>query len=234
MPEAWMPEAERIEGAQAHASRGIGAPRAVWTVTGADPAVWSAREEALRLVAGQRTVHLVWNPLSGDTVQILPATRRSTPSPGAALLHGRRVDHGDEGRVCLVVAVVAHAPEPFTHGPMHGRSALLAWLGSWGVPRSWPAGTPGTGALPQPERERAWARGGHFGQDQVPGSTGPGPGRLDTARLLAGAGGGTSPRARPAPSVIGRAPQATPRPVVPGGIGESGSTGRAEFRNPLV
>lgn len=202
MPQAWMPEAGRIDGVRAHASRGIGAPRAVWTSTGADPAVWSAREEAERLVSERRTVHLVWNPLSGDTVQILPATRRCSPSPGTTRLHDGYVDHGDEGRVCLVVAVVAHSSEPFTRGPMRGRPALLAWLDSWGVPRSWPAGAPGTGGIPPQERERAWARGGHFGHDQVPGSTDPGPGRLDTARLLAASGGGTSAQPELAPSVI--------------------------------
>ncbi|MFL1381411.1 hypothetical protein [Nocardiopsis protaetiae] len=209
MPKAWMPEVERIDGGGARASRGIGAPRVVWTVTGADPTVWSAREEAERLVSERRTVHLVWNPLSGDTVQILPATRRGTPSPGSTHHYGQHVDHGDEGRVCLIVAVVAHGSEPFTHGPLHGRSALLAWFDSWGVPRTWPAGTPGTGTAARPERERerarerAWAAGGHFGLDQVPGSTDPGPGRLDTARLLAEGGRGSSSRPEMAPSVIG-------------------------------
>ncbi|WP_306368524.1 hypothetical protein [Nocardiopsis sp. CC223A] len=202
MPKAWMPEVERIDGGEAHSRPGIGAPRAVWTVTGADPTVWSAREEAERLISARRTVHLVWNPLSGETVQILPATRRGTPSPGSTHHYGQHVDHGDEGRVCLIIAVVAHDSEPFTHGPMHGRSALLAWLDSWGVPRTWPAGTPGTEAAPQQDRERAWARGGHFGHDQVPGSTDPGPGRLDTARLLAGDGREASSRPETTHAVI--------------------------------
>ncbi|MGQ4272261.1 hypothetical protein [Nocardiopsis changdeensis] len=197
MPEAWMPEAERIDGGRAHSPPGTGAPRAVWTVTGTDPAVRSARAEAGLLVSAGRTVHLVWNPLTGDTVQILPATRRASPSPGSTHHYGLRVDHGDEGRVCLVVAVVAHRSAPFTRGPMRGRAALPAWLGSWGVPRTWPAGTPGAGAAPPPERERAWARGGHFGHDQVPGSADPGPGRLDTARLLAGDDRVPSPRPEP-------------------------------------
>ncbi|MDE3719953.1 hypothetical protein PWG71_01030 [Nocardiopsis sp. N85] len=187
MANAWMPEAERIDGGDAHASRGIGAPRAVWTVTGADPDAWSAREEAVRLIAEGRTVHLVWNPSSGRIAQILPATRRGTPTVGATHVYGSHVDHGDEGRVCLVVAVVGHTGEPFTEGPMRGLAAVLDWLDSWGVRRDWPAGPPGVD-LPIEVRAREWARGGHFGHDQVPGSTDPGPGRLDTVPLLATGG----------------------------------------------
>lgn len=226
-----MPGAERFGGGTStRTAPGIGAPRAVWTVTGSDPGAWSAREEAQRLVNEEREAHLVWNPLTGDVVQTLAATCRGRLPLGGTRQYELYHDHGHEGRVCLVVAVVSSGETPFTDGPLHGLSPILTWLDSWGVERIWRAdpvgpvaGTvdagsrekrsgearvPGTGsaadtvaagvaaaggaAAPHSAETtraarvaRAWARGGHFGHDQVPGSCAKGPGRLDTARLLA-------------------------------------------------
>ncbi|QUX28068.1 hypothetical protein KGD83_22790 [Nocardiopsis akebiae] len=225
MAEAWMPGAERFGGGTStRTPPGIGAPRAVWTVTGSDPGAWSAREEAQRLVNEEREAHLVWNPLTGDVVQTLAATCRGRLPLGGTRQHELYHDHGHEGRVCLVVAVVSPGETPFTDGPLRGLSQILTWLDSWGVERVWRADpvepvagtvdagspqkgsgearTPGTAATggaaahaataPHSAETaraarvaRAWARGGHFGHDQVPGSCAKGPGRLDTARLLA-------------------------------------------------
>lgn len=224
-----MPGAERFGGGTStRTPPGIGAPRAVWTVTGSDPGAWSAREEARRLVNEERAAHLVWNPLTGDVVQTLAATCRGRLTLGSTRRHELHLDHGHEGRVCLVVAVVSLWETPFTDGPMRGLPPILAWLDSWGVERVWradPAGSvAGTVEAGSPEKRsgearapgtrsaaagaaeaaahaaavphsaeatraarvaRAWARGGHFGHDQVPGSCAKGPGGLDTARLLA-------------------------------------------------
>ena len=161
------------------------------------------------MLDGGRTSHLVWNPLTGEVVQTLAATRRGRLDLGGTRPHGRPLDHGHEGRVCLVVAVVASREEPFTDGPMCGREPILAWLDSWGVARVWPAGRPGTGGGTAEDAARLWARGGHFGHDQVPGSCSKGPGRIDTARLL-GCAPPTDERLRlpdtpprPRPSAIG-------------------------------
>ncbi|MEE2035760.1 hypothetical protein Q8791_00795 [Nocardiopsis sp. CT-R113] len=212
MAKAWMPGAERLDGGTTRTPPGAGAPRAVWTVTGSDPGSWSAQEEARRLVGEGRATHLVWNPLTGGTVQTLAATRRCRLELGSTDLYEQHLDHGHEGRVCLVVSVVAFRETPFTDGPMHGLGPLLAWLESWGVRRAWPAGPPG-GDGPKPEEAaRAWARGGHFGHDQVPGSSAKGPGRLDTAFLLSagtepsGAGGDT------VPGLLSRSPHTDPAP----------------------
>ncbi|NKY99838.1 hypothetical protein [Nocardiopsis alborubida] len=221
MAEAWMPGAERLGGGTStRTPPGIGAPRAVWTVTGSDPGSWSAREEARRLVNEERAAHLVWNPLTGDVVQTLAATCRGRLHLGSTRRYELYLDHGHEGRVCLVVAVVSSWEVPFTDGPMRGLSPILTWLDSWGVERVWRADPPGpvagtvaarstetgtavTGAVTAEAAAhaataphaaettraaltaRAWARGGHFGHDQVPGSSAKGPGGLDTARLLA-------------------------------------------------
>lgn len=190
MAKAWMPGAERIDGGPARTANGAGAPRAVWTVTGSDPGVWSAAEEARRLIHEGRTTHLVWNPVSGQVVQLLAATRRAEMALGGTAAFGRHLDHGDEGRVCLVVAVVGTKERPFTDGPMTGLSTLLEWLDSWGVSRTWPAGPPGHGsvggATAVEDAVRCWSRGGHFGHDQVPGSVASAPGPVSPGRLLSG------------------------------------------------
>ncbi|MEU3016633.1 hypothetical protein ABZ635_04455 [Nocardiopsis sp. NPDC007018] len=200
MARAWMAGAERIAGATVRTAPGVGAPRAVWTVTGTDPETWSAREEALRLVREGGAAHLVWNPRTGAVAQALAATRRSGLPLGSTPWSGRELDHGDEGRVCLVVAVVSPEHEPFTDGPLAGLEPILDWLGSWGVPRTWPAGPPGRERAHRPgtaERARAWSRGGHFGHDQVPGSTSTAPGRVDPEHLLGSRRGASTHAPRP-------------------------------------
>ncbi|AFR06703.1 hypothetical protein B005_3480 [Nocardiopsis alba ATCC BAA-2165] len=201
MAKVWMPGAERIDGGTSRTAAGAGAPRAVWTVTGSDPRTRSAREEARRLIREGRTTHLVWNPVSGEIVQLLAATRRGALPLGGTPLERRLLDHGDEGRVCLVVAVVATEPEPFTDGPMVGLDPLLAWLDSWGVSRHWPAGAPGRRNGRRPTRQettRAWSRGGHFGHDQVPGSVSTAPGHISPERVATGE------------RVIARVPESSP------------------------
>ena len=190
MAKAWMPGAERIDGGPVRTANGVGAPRAVWTVTDSDPGVWSAAEEARRLRHEGRTTHLVWNPVSGEVVQLLAATRRAGMALGGTAIFGRHLDHGDEGRVCLVVAVVGTKERPFTDGPMTGLSTLLGWLDSW------PAGPPGRrgvgGGATVEAAVRCWSRGGHFGHDQVPGSVASAPGPVSVGLLLSGGGSGAS------------------------------------------
>ncbi|WP_197285639.1 hypothetical protein [Nocardiopsis sp. NRRL B-16309] len=192
MTQAWMSAAERIQGRATVAPPGRGAPRAVWSVTGSDPATRSAGQEARRLVERHRETHLVWNPLTGEIVQLLPATRRGRIDLGGTHQYEQHVDHGLEGRVCLVVAVVARPEAPFTDGPMRGLEPVLAWLDAWGVERRWNGALPGAppeAGTPDEASARAWSRGGHFGQDHVPGAGATGPGHVEPARLL-----GPSPR----------------------------------------
>src|SRR5262245_26341357 len=110
-----------------------GAPRVVWSALGADPRTVSARSAAQRLDHAGRASHLVWNPLHGEIVQLIPIVRAGC-SLGSAV--------SAEGRVCVQMCVVAFAQEPFTDGPLARLPEILTWLDSWGVPRSWPAGAP--------------------------------------------------------------------------------------------
>ncbi len=52
-----------------------GAPRAVWLPVSANPLVRSARAVAERLIQLRRPSHLVWNPVSGEVAQLIPAVR---------------------------------------------------------------------------------------------------------------------------------------------------------------
>jgi hypothetical protein len=192
-----------------------GAPRVVWQTLGADPRTVSAQSAAQRLDQHARACHLVWNPLQGEIVQLIPILRAgrslgwpeelSQPTDDAAADEVARVN--TEGRICAQICVVAFAEDPFTSWPMTGLQQILGWLDSWGIPRRWPAGPPAPfphGLTSRGDR-RLWAQGGYFGASQVPDMTVAGPGAIDIERLTAEAG-------QP-----GRAPaEATPVPVASG------------------
>jgi hypothetical protein len=196
--DAWMPGAERIWGTTDGGPLKGGAPRAVWQTLGADPRTVSAGSAAQRLSQLDRACHLVWNPLQGEIVQVTPILRAgrllgtpedlnqmARPKPGADA--SRLAEVNTEGRLCAQIGVVAFAWDPFTAWPMTGLQQILDWLGSWGVPRQWPAGRPAAfpHGLTTCGNRRLWARGGHFGASQVPGLTAAGPGAVDV-ELLSG------------------------------------------------
>ncbi|ROO89591.1 hypothetical protein EDD29_7290 [Actinocorallia herbida] len=176
MVEAWITGAGRLHLGTDGGPMNGGAPRAVWSTSEHDPAAVSAKSAAQGLVTAGTQAHVVWNPLRGELVQLVPATR-------AGLLLGP--DLGRQGRVCLQISVVGRARSPFTQGPMVGLDLLLAWLDSWGVRRRWPAGPPlGVPASYEPANSRrSWAGGGHFGHSQVPGAEQPWPGGIDVRKL---------------------------------------------------
>ncbi|GAB2835341.1 hypothetical protein GCM10022221_37950 [Actinocorallia aurea] len=177
MVEAWITGAGRLHLGTDGGPMNGGAPRAVWSTSEHDPAVVSARSVAQGLAGAGTPAHVVWNPLRGDLVQLVPATR-------AALLLGPEL--GRQGRVCLQICVVAKARAPFTQTTMAEVDLLLTWLDSWGVPRRWPAGPPlGVPASYETSSgsRRLWAGGGHFGHSQVPGADQPWPGGIDVRKL---------------------------------------------------
>jgi hypothetical protein len=171
----------------------------------------SAKSAAQRLEQLGRTCHLVWNPLYGEIVQLVSIVRagcslgcpegleepRPTGLQVSRLLTGTAgqpaamgpaatlAGVNTEGRLCVQICVVALAWEPFTSGPMADLQLIMRWLDSWGIARQWPAGLPAAFPYGRTARRsrRLWARGGHFGASQVPGSTADGPGCLDVEML---------------------------------------------------
>jgi hypothetical protein len=240
-----MPGAGRIRGTTDGGPLRGGAPRVVWQTLGADPRSVSATTAAGHLNELDRGCHLVWNPLQGETVQLIPILRAgrllgwpehlkpdagadragtdragTDPAEGAAAADMPAMDMpamdmpamdmpavdmpaadmadsdapdevavaNAEGRLCVQICVVAFAWDPFTALPLFGLRPILDWLGSWGIPGTWPAGPPpaypdGTQMLRSCADRRLWARGGHFGASQVPGLTAAGPGAVDIERL---------------------------------------------------
>ncbi|WP_067810657.1 hypothetical protein [Actinomadura kijaniata] len=205
MADAWLPEAGRLPARTDGGALGGGAPRAVWFSSESDARTISARSVAADLARADRAPHLVWNPWSGEFVQLLPIVRAA-----------RMLDAvGREGRVCAQIMVVGQARDPFTGTPLNGLDPLMAWLDSWGVARRWPAGPP----LPTPQSyqarrdRRSWARGGHFGASQVPGADRPDPGGIDIRRVT-GPETPVAPIPRPRPSV-GQPGGSPPAPASP-------------------
>jgi hypothetical protein len=174
--DAWLPGAGRLHSRHDGGPLQGGAPRAVWHTSENDPLAISARSVAQRLEQRGKNAHVVWNPFTGEIMQMVPATQ-------AALLLPDGI--GREGRRCLQIVVVGFAVEPFTDGAMKGVGLIIDWLDAWQIPRRWPAGRP----LPPPEAytgsrdRRLWARGGHYGVSQVPHTTAPAPGAIDVNRI---------------------------------------------------
>jgi hypothetical protein len=154
---AWMPEAMRIRADADGGALGGGAPRVVWLTLGSLANSVSVQSAAQRLVAEHRPCHLVWNPVTGELAQLISVLRagRALGAPDRldwtpVLIHRRPENVNAEGRVCVQIGVLALAAEPFTNGSLIGVEAIMGWLDSWGVPRRWPGGQPGS-----------WAEGGH-------------------------------------------------------------------------
>lgn len=183
MAGAWLPGAQKVPTAFDGGRFSGGAPRVVWHTTESDPRGTAAAAAAQHLEEKGCATHLVWNPLTGELVQMLPAVRpaRSLGDLGGDLEPSR------EGRLCLQIDVVAFSTDPFTSGPLHGLAAILRWLDSWNMPRRWPAGPPPAEPISRDSaRDRArWSRGGHFGHSQVPGNAHFDPGALDIRKLTA-------------------------------------------------
>jgi hypothetical protein len=229
-----MPEAKRIWSSDGGPLNG-GAPRAVWQTLGADPRAVSAGLAAQRLDKAGRACHLVWNPLQGEIVQLIPILRagallglpedlgQMVPPPAAGA--GEPAAVNAEGRLCVQIGVVAFAWDPFTSWPTTGLQQILAWLDSWDIPRHWPAGPPAAfpHGLTTCGDRRLWARGGHFGACQVPGLTTAGPGGVDIGQLTGRAEQASKPdrpepaaaRAASVPLLAGRSAE---DPAEPAGV----------------
>lgn len=164
----------------------IGGPkRAVWHTTENDPKDTTASNIADYLNRVGYQVHLVWNPVSGEIIQMIPADRA-----GRGL---RNADGGvqtnREGDVCVQVEVVSYAAKPFTNGPMVGRERIVNWLRSLGIPDVWPDGPPPAVGHESSRSTTKWVKkSGHYSHSQVPENDHNDPGAIDIKKLLAASG----------------------------------------------
>lgn len=180
MADEWMPGATRYHRRDDGGAMAGGPPRVVWHTT-------EGGESARQFRNMQYPSHLVWQPTTGEIVQLIPANRA-----GRALENrGGGVETNRMGRCCIQIEVVGRAARPFTGTSMRGLDKILAWLDSWDIPRTFPAGAPGGSNMygPNPQRNSAtWrTRAGHFGHSQVPENAHWDPGQIDIGKLLGAA-----------------------------------------------
>jgi hypothetical protein len=146
-----MPGAQRLLAAADGGCLKGGAPRAVWLVLDADPLTVSARDAAKRLIELGRPCHLVWNPLSGEVVQLIPVVRA-----------GRALGWADGPRWGARSPGPEWGPEPGAGQP------------GWGSGCGWaaaPAAPAGSAAAPAEAEGQDWAPGPEAeGQDWAPGA----------------------------------------------------------------
>jgi len=224
---AWMPGARRIRAETDGGPLNGGAPRAVWLTLGTAPRAVSIQSAAQRLASEHRPCHLIWDPVTGDIVQLISILRAGCALGAPDQLDwsedrvpGSRRNVNAEGRICVQIGVLGHPAEPFTEGPLAGLCSIVDWLDSWGLSRRWPAGQPAPWLAPSSERSRAlWARGGHFGASQVPDCENAGPGAIDIDRLTGPHVLGVDTRELPAPLT---AAAALPIPA----LGKASAAGR--------
>lgn len=133
--------------------------RAVWETLERDP-MDCPRVVAHGLNRRGEPRHLIWNPNTGETVQMMPA--------------------GETIRI----GVIGKAAEPFTSGPCVGLSEIVDWLTDLGIPQAWPAGPPTNPEAPGRELANWRSAKGHYGASQLPRGAGTGPGAIDTRRLF--------------------------------------------------
>jgi hypothetical protein len=184
----WLHGAIRVESSAGGDLLG-GPPRWVWHTFEADPARLSAVVGARALRAAGHDVHFCFNPLTGDIVQLLPASvsgRALKNLPGG-------VQTNRLGDVCLQVEVIGFAARPFTGiltaAGRAGLGQLVQFARAHRIPDRWPAGLPP--AYPSgssPRRVDIWiSRAGHYGHSQVPENDHGDPGALDIRVLFAAA-----------------------------------------------
>lgn len=182
----WLDGATRLPSDHNGGSMTGGPPRWVWHTFEADPVRLSAAAGARSLIGSGNEVHFTFNPLTGDIVQILPA---SVAGRGLVNLPGG-VQTNRMGSICLQVEVIAFASHPWTgyltDRGRAGLARLVAFARAHGIPDVWPAGAPP--AFPPGDGNRSasiWtSRAGHYGHSQVPENDHGDPGALDLRVLF--------------------------------------------------
>lgn len=189
----WLPKSKVILGDHDGGSMLGGPPRFVHHTYEANPERLSATKGAQGLRAVGNEVHLVFNPISGEVVQMLPANR------AARGLRNRTggVQTNRCGSVCIQIEVIAYANRPWTsYITAAGKATwarIMAWVRSLGIPDRWPAGPPprydSVRRCNVPENARStrvWTReAGHYGHSQVPENDHGDPGALDSRVIFA-------------------------------------------------
>jgi len=190
----WVPGAKVLAAHQDGTLLG-GSRKVVWHTTENDPNYTSALAVARYLNSVGSQVHLVWNPNTGEMVQMIPANR------GARGLRnlGGGVQTNNGGSVVFQIEVVGQAKNPWTeNGPCKNLDVIVAFLRQLGIEDVWPAGDlkPYPASYGGSRSTSAWGKSGHFGHSQVPENDHGDPGDINQKKIT-----GSAPSTSPASSV---------------------------------
>lgn len=140
------------------------ATQCLWAISGDDPRKTSATQVAQRMNIRMTQPNLIWNPLTGELVEMIPETRENR-------LHFAT-------RKMFTVLVVSHDTPVFTDYPDQNLVEILERIpGS--IPNAWPMGPPDSLGL---SAGRSGDTPGHYTEDQVL-TNGKSVGRVDIRRL---------------------------------------------------
>lgn len=157
----------------------VGEPRVVWISSGDDPQEVSARMVAARRQFVMAQPHIVWNPVTGELVQMIQPDQKS-----------RMYARCHPMASAISVLVVMPDDEPFTATECKGLEELMDYFRSLDVPDEWPMGPPHL----NPVRRSTCSAGGHYSASQIDSSGHEGPGPISIERLFSvRTGTGTDP-----------------------------------------
>ena len=139
--------------------------QALWAISGDDPTKVSASQVAQRMNIHMTQPHLVWNPVDGELVEMIPAT------------HENRLYYAT--RKMLAILVVAQRELAFTDYPDQHLAELLMRVPE-SIPNDWPMGPPST--LNLVANNKPLLAAGHYTADQV-SQVGRKGGPIDIKRL---------------------------------------------------
>lgn len=137
--------------------------RVIWMASDDDPLEQSALLTARQCNRIMTQPHMVWNPLTGDLVQMIPRGRKNRMYPPST-----------PASDCYCVLVVCKAGERVI--PMDG-SELTSILESLDIPPVWPAGPPYSGSP-----HVTPLNPGHYSANQI-SATHKGVGSIDIHQL---------------------------------------------------
>lgn len=177
----WCDGVRRVPAWQDGGSMLGGPKRVIWHSTENDPTRTSAYTIAEYLNRVGYQVHMVWNPVTGEIVQMIPADRAGR---GLRNLNGG-VQTNREGDVCVQIEVVAHASKPFTQYEMKGLDKIMKWVRGLGVPDVWPGGPPPKYPSTDHVSAAVWnSKAGHYSHSQTPENDHDDPGAIDIRKLF--------------------------------------------------
>ncbi|MDX3183473.1 peptidoglycan-binding protein [Streptomyces sp. ME02-7008A-1] len=204
MPDLWMPNATRLDIGD-HAPTDGGPAKAIahitWdrNATAAKPAALVPYEN-LRDYFGKNSAgraaapHVLWDPFTGRVTQFLPASSRSKSLADRA--GGTRTNRA--GSVVIQVEALffpyckvdGKVYARLVDTPCKGWAELNAWIRSWGVPDTWPMGTPKD--FVGRRNETTWrTKAGWYRHADVPENDHQDPGSWPA--FVQSSGGGTKP-----------------------------------------